>query len=115
MLYYRELGLCVSYTRTTKMPAYQNRPERSVARVVYKPLVTAHQFRHLFATNLFYAGVPDMVAQQLLGHADIMTTRRIYQHLRDGENKQYTKLLDAYVSGKSGDCQKKYETPENCR
>ena len=115
MLYCRELGLCESYTRTTKMPAYQNRPERSVARVVYKPLVTAHQFRHLFATNLFYAGVPDMVAQQLLGHADIMTTRRIYQHLRDGENKQYTKLLDAYVSGKSGDCQKKYETPENCR
>ena len=56
-----------------------------------------------------------MVAQQLLGHADIMTTRRIYQHLRDGENKQYTKLLDAYVSGKSGDCQKTYETQENCR
>ena len=33
--------------------------ERIVERVVYKPLVTAHQFRHLFATNLFYAGVPD--------------------------------------------------------
>ena len=98
MLYCRELGLCESYTRTTKMPAYQNRPERIVERVVYKPLVTAHQFRHLFATNLFYAGVPDMVAQQLLGHSDIMTTRRIYQHLREKENARYTAQLDAYVS-----------------
>ena len=80
------------------MPAYQNRPERIVERVVYKPLVTAHQFRHLFATNLFYAGVPDMVAQQLLGHSDIMTTRRIYQHLREKENARYTAQLDAYVS-----------------
>ena len=39
-----------------------------------------------------------MVAQQLLGHADIMTTRRIYQHLREDETQKYTALLDAYVS-----------------
>ena len=42
-----------------------------------------------------------MMAQQLLGHADIMTTRRIYQHLREGESQKYTALLDAYVSGKA--------------
>lgn len=101
MLYCRELGLCDSYTRKAVIPAYQNRPERVVERVVYRPLVTAHQFRHLFATNLYYAGVPDLVAQQLLGHADIMTTRRIYQHLREGESQKYTALLDAYVSGKA--------------
>ena len=41
-----------------------------------------------------------MVAQQLLGHSDIMTTRRIYQHLREKENARYTAQLDAYVSGK---------------
>ena len=39
-----------------------------------------------------------MVAQQLLGHSDIMTPRRIYQHLREKENARYTAQLDAYVS-----------------
>ena len=74
---------------------------REGSRTEYRATVTAHQFRHLFATNLFYAGIPDMVAQQLLGHADIMTTRRIYQHLRGDESQKYTAMLDAYVSGKT--------------
>ena len=99
MLYCRELGLCDQRTRKAKIPAWHGRPDRIVERQVCHPLITAHQFRHLFATNLFYAGIPDMVAQQLLGHADIMTTRRIYQHLREGENQKYTAMLDAYVSG----------------
>lgn len=99
-MYCRELGLCESYTRTAKIAATSLRPARTVERLEYRATVTAHQFRHLFATNLFYAGVPDKVAQQLLGHADIMTTRRIYQHLRDDENLRYTAQLDAYVTQK---------------
>lgn len=101
VMYCRELGLCTSYTREAKIAATSLRPERTVTRVEYRATVTAHQFRHLFATNLFYAGVPDMVAQQLLGHADIMTTRRVYQHLREDESQKYTAMLDAYVSGKA--------------
>lgn len=101
VMYCRELGLCTSYTREAKIAATSLRPERTVIRVEYRATVTAHQFRHLFATNLFYAGVPDMVAQQLLGHADIMTTRRVYQHLREDESQKYTAMLDAYVSGKA--------------
>lgn len=97
-MYCRDIGLCESYTREAKIPGTSLRPERTVQRQEFRPLVTAHQFRHLFATNLFYAGVPDMVAQQLLGHADIMTTRRIYQHLREDETQKYTALLDAYVA-----------------
>lgn len=100
-MYCRELGLCSSYTREVKIPAWGHRTARTVTRTEYRALVTAHQFRHLFATNLFYAGIPDMVAQQLLGHADIMTTRRIYQHLRGDESQKYTKMLDDYVSGKT--------------
>lgn len=101
MLYCRGLGLCETYTRETEIPATATRPARRVKRTVYKPVVTAHQFRHLFATNLFYAGVPDMVAQHLLGHADITTTRRVYQHIRESENQRFTAQLDAYVTGKN--------------
>ena len=103
MLYCRDLGLCETCTRETKIPATSTRPERIVKRVVYKPVVTAHQFRHLFATNLFYAGIPDMVAQHLLGHADITTTRRVYQHIREKENQRFTAQLDAYVTSKSSE------------
>ena len=66
----------------------------------WKALVTAHQFRHLYASNLFYAGVPDKVAQKLMGHADITTTRRIYQQLREEEDLKYTALLDKYLEEK---------------
>ena len=98
IMYCRQLGLCESYMAKYKVPATSLTPAHTAERLEYKPLVTAHQFRHLFATNLFYAGVPDMVAQQLLGHSDIMTTRHIYQHLREKENARYTAQLDAYVS-----------------
>lgn len=100
-MYCRDLGLCSSYTREATIPTWGQRAARTVTRTEYRAKVTAHQFRHLFATNLFYAGIPDLVAQQLLGHADIMTTRRIYQHLRGDESQKYTKMLDDYVSGKT--------------
>ena len=100
VMYCRDVGLAESYIKEVKIPATSLRPERTVQRQEYRATVTAHQFRHLFATNLFYAGVPDMVAQHLLGHADITTTRRVYQHIREKENQKYTAQLDAYVSGK---------------
>ena len=99
VVYCRQLGLCESYMAKYKVPATSLTPAHTAERLEYKPLVTAHQFRHLFATNLFYAGVPDMVAQRLLGHADIMTTWRVYQHIREAEDAKYTAQLDAYVSG----------------
>lgn len=96
-MYCRPLGLCTSHTHKIRVPATATRPARETERTEWTAQVTAHQFRHLYATNLFYAGVPDKVAQQLLGHADIMTTRRVYQHLREKEDAKYTALLEAYV------------------
>ena len=42
---------------------------------------TPHQFRHAYATILFEAGVDEKDAQELLGHANIATTRDIYTHV----------------------------------
>lgn len=42
---------------------------------------TPHQFRHAFATILFEAGLDDKDAQELLGHANLATTRDIYTHI----------------------------------
>lgn len=44
---------------------------------------TMHQFRHAYATILYEAGVDEKVAQRLMGHASILTTRNIYTHIRE--------------------------------
>ena len=49
--------------------------------------ITAHIFRHNFATILYNAGVDMKSAQQILGHSNINVTLDIYTHL-DAQNKQ---------------------------
>lgn len=40
-----------------------------------------HTLRHSAATLLMAEGVPVKVASEMLGHADITTTLRIYSHV----------------------------------
>lgn len=55
---------------------------------------TPHQLRHLYATALFEAGITELDAQDLMGHADIATTKRIYTHIRDERRRlTYDKLM----------------------
>ena len=43
--------------------------------------IKVHDLRHTSATTLKNLGVPDRDIQTILGHADVDTTRRIYQHV----------------------------------
>lgn len=53
----------------------------SVAAQELDPTLSAHDFRHYRATQLLRGGMPLEVVQELLGHADISTTRGIYAPL----------------------------------
>ncbi len=63
----------------------------------YKPTLTAHDFRHGYATMLFEADVDAYTAQKLLGHAEIETTLAIYTHLRQRKKDESIEKLKAYM------------------
>jgi integrase/recombinase XerD len=43
--------------------------------------LTAHTFRHTFATELLRKGTPVEIVRELLGHASVATTVGTYAHL----------------------------------
>lgn len=62
----------------------------------YGVTLTAHQLRHGFATMLFEAGIDEKDAQELMGHADITTTRSIYTHIRNKRRDETAKKLNDF-------------------
>lgn len=60
--------------------------------------LTAHIFRHNYATMLYYAGIKIKEAQKLLGHSSISMTLDIYTHLEDN-NDLTTLKLDTFLNG----------------
>lgn len=54
--------------------------------------LTAHIFRHNYATNLYYAGIDLKQAQYLLGHSNIKITLEIYTHLEEDKIPTLDKL-----------------------
>lgn len=60
--------------------------------------VTIHWLRHLAATRQVRAGVPEVVAQKRMGHANSSILRRVYQHADVGLQREAVDalaLLDA--------------------
>lgn len=66
-------------------------------RASIKKRISAHTFRHSFATHLFEAGVDLAKIQDLLGHSDIKTTR-IYAKLSTAAISRITSPVDNMLS-----------------
>lgn len=70
---------------------------------IYKPLVTAHQFRHQYASFLEEIGVSETTAMTLLGHSSITVTKDIYTHIRQRKLTDDTaKMINDYIAKKDG-------------
>lgn len=63
--------------RLTQSGAH-NVVKKAVKALRLEPSLSAHDFRHFRATQLLRDGMPLEVVQELLGHADVSTTRSIY-------------------------------------
>lgn len=73
----------------------RHRGKKECTRSEWRPLVTPHQLRHNYATVLFEAGVDEITTQDLMGHADIATTRAIYTSLRKKHKAEQIKKIKA--------------------
>ena len=59
------------------------------------PVVRVHDLRHTHATALLRAGTPVKVVSERLGHSDVMTTLRVYQHVMPGMQAQAAETFAA--------------------
>lgn len=93
--YCRDVGMAEIIQKTRK----QNGKIVNYKR--YKPLVTAHQFRHEYATMLYNAKVDVLEAKAIMGHSDITTTRRIYTHIKKRQMQDAVEKLNNYIVNNS--------------
>jgi site-specific recombinase XerD len=76
-------ALFVSHSRNSSGARLSSSGAHNIVKKAVKaehlePTLSAHDFRHYRATQLLREGMPLEVVQELLGHADISTTRAIY-------------------------------------
>lgn len=69
---------------------------------IYKPTVTPHQFRHAYASMLDDAGIDEMGAKTLMGHASISVTKDIYTHIRERKKARVGAALNEYLNKQNG-------------
>ncbi len=86
--------ICRHHLHTT---AYSKNLRRAVKQSNINKRVTAHTFRHSFATNLLQTGSAIRTVQELLGHTDIRTTE-IYTHVVGNHRAGTTSPIDALIN-----------------
>lgn len=100
LAYCTELGLVRPSESKTRYRDSRRGPKASKNPLppVMEPTVTAHQFRHSFASDLYDAGVGVLEAKKIMGHSDISTTYKIYTHIRERKLKDAAQKMIAYYN-----------------
>jgi integrase len=93
-----ELLFTTKYGTTFSHVAYGRMYNKFCAAMGSKD-ITAHIFRHNFATMLYNAGVDIKSAQSILGHKSIHVTMDVYTHLDAQKRDVAVGLLNDYVRG----------------
>jgi integrase len=68
--------------------------------LIYGSMLTAHYFRHNYASVLYNAGVDILSAQRFMGHADPSITMAVYSHLAKDKEDESADLVRDAISGK---------------
>lgn len=62
------------------------------------PTIRVHDLRHTHASGLLRAGIPAKVVSERLGHSDVTTTLRVYQHVLPGMQAEAAKVFAAMMA-----------------
>ncbi|MEG0020271.1 MAG: tyrosine-type recombinase/integrase [Oscillospiraceae bacterium] len=60
--------------------------------------ITPHQLRHAYATILYEAGIDERMAMELLGHANIAITKKIYTHISSRKKGSTAATLNNFIN-----------------
>jgi integrase len=86
-----------SYRHYLNLQAGGRDASRSRKKIQAVDNITAHMFRHTYASILYEAGVDIKSAQRFLGHADIEMTLAVYTHLTKFKEEQAVSSLNAHL------------------
>lgn len=100
-----------SYMHFLDLAAGERDRSRSNPKVIAVDKLTPHMFRHTYATMLYDAGVDVKSAQRFLGHADVVTTLRVYTHLSADKEQEAIDTLNRHFD-KSPIKRKQVDAPE---
>lgn len=64
------------------------------------PAVRFHDLRHFAAIVMMIKGVPDKVAADILGHSQVTTLRKTYQHVLDESRRSVANTLDEFFTAR---------------
>lgn len=79
----REVGLADCIVET-----HYGKNKHKYTRTIWKPKVTAYQFRHEYASMLEDENVSEFDAQHVMGHSSIVITKDIYTQFREKKQLQ---------------------------
>lgn len=92
-------------TRTGNPLDGNNIRERSFAQLCERaglPHMRFHALRHSAATLLMSEDIPMKQISEMLGHADVTTTMRIYAHTLPASHKKAAMVMDRMLGGGVG-------------
>lgn len=82
-----------------RKPDRSGKPGPKPIAVKQRSILTAHYFRHDFASYCYASGVDVLTASKWLGHSDVKTTLGIYAHLSKEHEKADVAKINAAFSG----------------
>ena len=91
---------CVYDTGRRRATGKTSKDGKPLEKKIMAATFTAHQLRHEYASVLVECGIPETVAKSLMGHADIMTTKRWYAEAKQSNVAAAKDILDKYFEGR---------------
>lgn len=85
---------------TPRTPGHLLTSFKQVLRAADLPAVTFHSLRHSCATLLVAEGVPMRVVMEILGHANIQITAKVYAHVLDASKRDAVAAVERVLGKK---------------